>query len=136
MMVSHSHRRVKNILTFILRSEFSDLRGEAFVELMLPGNEGLADRLLPEPHDAGVARHLVYERLQHHPLPGVHLPAVRLHDRFVSRTHPRSASDCQTSGTRDAVGEAASSVGGLAPYRVIVRLFPRSPQGGATRHQL
>lgn len=80
------------LLTFVQRGELPHLRGQALVELVLPGYEGLADGLLPESQHAGVASHLVHEGLKHDPFPGVRSP-VRLHEGFQSGTHPHSASD-------------------------------------------
>lgn len=80
-------------LTFVLRGELPHLRREALVELVLPGNERLADGLLPEAQHTRVAPHLVHEGLKHDPFAaGVRSP-VRLHEGFQSGTHPHSASD-------------------------------------------
>lgn len=79
--------------TFVQRGELPHLGGEALVELVLPGNERLADGLLPEAQHARVAADLVHEGLKHDPFAaGVRSP-VRLHEGFQSGTHPHSASD-------------------------------------------
>lgn len=79
-------------LTFILRGEFPHLWREALVELVLPGDEGLAYSLFPKSQHTGVASYLVHEGLKHYPFPGVRSP-VRLHEGFQSGTHSHSASD-------------------------------------------
>lgn len=79
-------------LTSVLRGELPHLWREALVELVLPGNEGLAESLFPESQHTRVASHLVHEGLKHDPFSGIWSP-VRLHEGFQSGTHPHSASD-------------------------------------------
>lgn len=102
-------------LTFILWGELPHLWRKALVELVLPGDEGLADCLFPKSQHTGVASHLVHEGLKHHPFSGIRSP-VRLHEGFQSGTHPHSASDNWAGGTHVA-REARSSAFRLAPYR-------------------
>lgn len=90
--VDSSSRHRMQPLTFVQGGELPHLRRKALVELVLPGNEGLADCLLPESQHAGVASHLVHEGLKHYPFPGIRSP-VRLHEGFQGGTHPHSASD-------------------------------------------
>lgn len=79
-------------LTFVLRRELPHLRRQALVELVLAGDERLADGLLAEAQHARVAAHLVHEGLKHDPFAaGVRSP-VRLHEGFQRGTHPHSAS--------------------------------------------
>lgn len=114
-------------LTFVLRGEFPHLWGEAFVELVLPGDERLADGFLPKSQHAGVAPHLVHEGLKHHPFSGVWSP-VCLHEGFQSRTHSHSASDSRADGTHAAGGARKSTGARLAPYPCA---FFLGPHGGA-----
>ena len=48
-----------------------DLWWKALVELVLAGDEGLADGLLPETQHTRVAPNLVNEGLKHHPFSGI-----------------------------------------------------------------
>lgn len=82
-------------ITSILWGELPHSRRQGLVELMLAGDEGLADGLLPEAKHAAVAPHLVHEGLKHHPflceaLLLVLLLLLCIHGllRLHSRTHP------------------------------------------------
>ena len=80
-------------LTSVLRGECFHGRRETLVELVLAGDEGLADGLLPEAQHTRVAPHLVNEGLKHHPpFLQVALLLLCLHGLLglspYSRTHP------------------------------------------------
>ena len=80
-------------LTSVLRGERFHGRRETLVELVLAGDEGLADGLLPEAQHTRVAPHLVNEGLKHHPpFLQVALLLLCLHGlpglSPYSRTHP------------------------------------------------
>lgn len=55
------------MLTSVLWRELPHGGGQTFVELMLTGDQRLADGLVPEAQHAGVTPHLVHEGLKHHP---------------------------------------------------------------------
>lgn len=84
-------------LTFVLRGEFLHLWRQGLVEPLLAGDERLADGVVVVTHHAGVAAHLVNERLQGNPaaaaLPLAGAVLARLHS--VRDTHgvrgPRGA---------------------------------------------
>lgn len=88
-------------ITSVLRGELPHHRGQALVELVLAGDEGLADGLLAEAKHAAVAAHLVHEGLKHHPflrealLLVLGLLLLRVHGllrlSLHSRTHPPPA---------------------------------------------
>lgn len=97
--------------TFVLGGELPHRGRQALVELMLAGNEGLTDGLLPEAQDAGMAPHLVHKGLEHHPFLHVALmlllqlllPPVCLHGRthppLALATPPRASASSQTHTT-------------------------------------
>lgn len=79
-------------LTSVLRGELPHGCGKASVELVLAGDEGLADGLLPEAEHTGVAPHLVHEGLKQDPFAQIVLLLCLLH-RLYRWTHPQRALD-------------------------------------------
>lgn len=80
-------------LTSVLRGELAHGRGQALVELVLAGDEGLADGLLPEAQHARMAPHLVHEGLKENPFAQKKLLLLCLLHRLYRRTHPLRALD-------------------------------------------
>lgn len=64
---------IRRHITSILRCKLPHSRREALVKLVLPGDEGLAYRLLPEAEHTRVSPHLVHKGLKEHPFPQIPL---------------------------------------------------------------
>lgn len=65
-------------ITSILRSKLSHCGRQTLVELMLAGDEGLADGLLSKAQDTGMSPNLVHKGLKHHPFIHVALLLLQL----------------------------------------------------------
>lgn len=66
------------IITSILRSKLPHCSRQTLVELMLAGDEGLADSLFSKAQDARMSPHLVHKGLKHHPFIHVALFLLQL----------------------------------------------------------
>lgn len=124
-------RRPVTDLTSVLRCELPHLGRKALVELVLAGDEGLADGALPKAQHARVPPHLVHKGFKQDPLAGIVL-LLCLH-ALDRGTHPPPALDSWP-GDRGAVA-GLLEVGLLGGGRCLLPPSPMLPWESLSQQQ-